>query len=130
VNIPTITGIDHVVLYAGDVSESIDFYTRVLGMTHVVFEDQYHALHFGEQKINLHDAALPWSPHARAHPPGGLDLCLVTDSPIEDVVAHLVDQGVDIELGPCPQTGAVGPMVSVYIRDPDGNLVEIATRAE
>ncbi len=126
----TITGIDHVVLYASNVPTTIDFYTRVLGMTHIVFEGRYDALHFGHQKINLHDAARPWSPHARAHPAGGLDLCLLTDRPIADVIAHLASHGVAIELGPSPQTGAVGPMMSVYIRDPDGNLVEIANRSE
>ncbi len=118
--------LDHVVIYAADVDRTIDFYTSVLGMTHVVFDDTYHALHFGEQKINLHDASRPFTPHAQRPATGGFDVCLLTDTPMPDVVAHLRAHHVEIVEGPCRQTGAMGPMISVYINDPDGNLLEIA----
>ncbi len=122
-----VVGLDHVVLYSSNLERTIDFYVDVLGMDHVVFEDRYHALHFGTQKINLHEAARPWAPHAARTEPGTFDVCLlVTDSP-EAVAAHLGRKGVPIIEGPCTQTGAQGAMTSVYIRDPDGNLIEIAS---
>lgn len=118
--------LDHVVLYASDIDRTIEFYTSVLGMTHAVFDDGYHALHFGEQKINLHDAAAPFQPHAVHPKPGTFDVCLLTDSPMAEVLDHLRAHEVIIVEGPCEQKGAMGPMVSVYFHDPDGNLVEIA----
>lgn len=121
-----VLGLDHVVIYAADIDRTIKFYSSVLGMTHVVFDDDYHALHFGDQKINLHDAARPFAPHAQRPATGGFDVCLLTDTPMPDVVAHLRAHEVEIVEGPCRQTGALGPMVSVYVNDPDGNLLEIA----
>lgn len=118
--------IDHVVIYAVDIDRTIDFYANVLGMAHVVFDEGYHALVFGQQKINLHDAAEPFRPHANRAAPGGFDVCLLTETPIPEVVAHLRFHRVEIVEGPCPQTGALGPMTSVYFHDPDGNLIEIA----
>jgi len=121
-----LAGIDHVVLYARDLAATIDFYTRVLGMQHFIFGSGHHALLFGSHKINVHEASRPWEPHARPDP-GSLDVCLLTDSPISDVLKHLVSVDVAIELGPTRQTGARGQMTSVYLRDPDDNLIEIAT---
>ncbi len=121
-----LSGIDHVVIYAKDIDRTIDFYTRVLGMTHVLFDDGCHALHFGQHKINIHDVAAPFEPHAKQPRPAGFDACLLTDMAITDVLAHLGAHNVDVIEGPCIQTGARGPMVSVYFNDPDGNLIEIA----
>lgn len=121
-----ISGLDHVVIYAVDVDRTIEFYTTVLGMTHVVFDDHYDALRFGEQKINVHSAAAPFLPHADRPAPGSFDVCLVTDTPMPDVLAHLRSHNIATVEGPCRQTGAMGQMVSVYVNDPDGNLIEIA----
>ena len=114
-------------IYATDIDRTIDFYTKVLSMTHVVFDDTYQALHFGDQKINLHDAASPFVPHAEKPAAGGFDVCLLTDAPVDDVVAHLRAHDVNVVDGPCEQTGARGAMTSVYLKDPDGNLIEIAS---
>lgn len=121
-----LNGIDHVVLYAGDIERTLAFYTEVLGMTHRRFDATYDALHFGEQKINVHRASTPYSPHAHCTAPGGLDLCVTTSERLEVVMAHLERHHVALVDGPCPQTGARGPMTSIYIHDPDGNLIEIA----
>lgn len=119
--------IDHFVLTVRDVNVTIDFYARALGMRPEVFGDNRYALKFGHQKINLHVAGRELEPKA-AHPmPGGGDFCLITKTPIDDVVAHLEAAGVTIELMPSTRTGAVGPITSVYFRDPDGNLVEVST---
>ncbi len=122
-----IDGLDHVVLYSTDIARTVDFYSTVLGMTHAVFDDGYHALHFGDHKVNLHDASAPFAPHARRPVAGALDVCLLTQTPISEVVAHLSAHDVQLIEGPCAQTGARGPMVSVYVHDPDGNLIEIAS---
>ena len=119
--------IDHIVLTCRDMQATIDFYTRVLGMEHVTFgKGQFHALAFGQQKINLHLAHAPIEPHAAQALPGTGDLCLITTSPIEEVAAALRTAGVPIEVGPVPRRGALGRMTSVYFRDPDRNLVEVA----
>ena len=122
-----ITGLDHLVLTVANLDQTIAFYQRVLGMRPVTFGPGRHALAFGPSKINLHQAGHEFAPHA-AHPaPGTADLCLVTSSPLDTVVAHLAALGVAVEEGPVPRTGAQGPMTSVYIRDPDQNLIEIAS---
>lgn len=118
-----LVGLDHVVLYAADINRTVEFYTSVLGMTHVVFDGEYHALHFGDQKINLHDAERPFPPHAERPCAGAFDVCLRTDTPMSEVITHLHAHGVVIVEGPCPQTGALGPMESVYINDLDGTCL-------
>jgi catechol 2,3-dioxygenase-like lactoylglutathione lyase family enzyme len=122
-----VVALDHVVIYSANVDQTIDFYTTVLGMKHVVFDSTFHALHFGEQKINIHDASAPFSPHAARTDAGGLDLCLLTDTPIFQVVEHLRAHNVRIIEGPCEQVGAQGPIMSIYFNDPDGNLIEVAS---
>jgi catechol 2,3-dioxygenase-like lactoylglutathione lyase family enzyme len=123
----TITGLDHLVLTVADPERTIAFYQRVLGMQPVTFGAGRRALAFGPSKINLHQAGQEFTPHA-AHPaPGSADLCLVTATPPEQVLAHLAAAGVRVEEGPVPRTGAQGPITSVYIRDPDLNLIEIAS---
>ena len=84
------------------------------------------ALHFGTQKINLHPVSTPIAPHATRPVPGSADVCFLTDTLVEVLLAHLATQGVAVESGPVARTGATGPLVSVYVRDPDGNLIEIA----
>jgi catechol 2,3-dioxygenase-like lactoylglutathione lyase family enzyme len=124
----TIDRIDHVVLTARDVDTTVAFYVRVLGMTHVSFEGGRQALAFGRQKINLHQAGREFEPKAERPAPGALDLCFITETPIDAVVAHLTATGVPILDGPVVRTGAEGPILSVYFRDPDGNLLEVSNR--
>ena len=124
-----IDSLDHLVLTVRDVDASIAFYVDVLGMDAVSFGAGRRALAFGRQKINLHPAAAPLKPHAATPMPGSADLCLLTSTPIADVVAHLGRLGVSIEEGPVPRTGATGPILSVYFRDPDGNLIEVSNPA-
>jgi catechol 2,3-dioxygenase-like lactoylglutathione lyase family enzyme len=121
--------IDHVVLTVKDVPITVAFYERVVGLRHVVFDWQFHALQFGSQKINLHPAGNEYVPHACKPQPGSEDLCFVASGTIEDVTTNLRLQCVEIEHGPVQQTGAAGEMMSVYFRDPDGNLIEIACYA-
>ena len=118
--------LDHWVLTVGDVDATVAFYERVLGMRAVTFGNGRRALAFGKQKINLHPAAAPLRPHAARPTPGSGDLCLVTRAPIGEVIAELEAANIAIEEGPVPRTGALGPVMSVYFRDPDGNLIEIS----
>lgn len=118
--------IDHVVLTVRDIPASVAFYTRVLGMQEVVFGDDRRALAFGRCKLNLHQAGREFEPKA-AHPgPGAVDLCLLARTPIAEIVRHLTVHGIAIEEGPIERTGAQGPILSVYVRDPDGNLIELS----
>jgi catechol 2,3-dioxygenase-like lactoylglutathione lyase family enzyme len=118
--------IDHVVLTVKSLGATIDFYTRVLGMEVVTFGAGRKALAFGVQKINLHEAGREFEPKARVPAPGSADLCLITRVPLGRVTDHLRACGVEIVEGPGMRTGARGPIESVYIRDPDGNLIEIS----
>ncbi len=123
----TITGLDHLVLTVADLDRTIAFYQRVLGMQPVTFGQGRRALAFGHSKINLHQAGHEFDPRAAQPTPGSADLCLVTSTSLDDVVVHLAANGITIEEGPVLRTGARGPMTSVYIRDPDQNLIEIAS---
>ncbi|MER5644522.1 VOC family protein [Streptosporangium sp. NPDC002524] len=118
--------LDHLVLTVADIEATVDFYVRVLGMTPVTFQGGRRALSFGQQKINLHRAGKEFEPKAERPTPGSADLCLVVGTPLDRVVAELAAAGVAVEEGPVGRTGALGPMVSVYVRDPDGNLVELS----
>ena len=118
--------IDHVVLTVRDVEATCHFYNHVLGMAVRRFANGRRALHFGNHKINLHQAGREWMPHAAQPTPGAADICLLTTDPMAEVIKHLEACGVDILEGPVPRTGARGAMVSVYLRDPDQNLIEIA----
>ncbi len=119
-----LTGIDHFVLTVEDVDATCEFYEQ-LGVEVVTFDDDRTALRFGEQKINLHPIDNDVDIVAREPTPGGGDFCLVTETPIEDVERQLRELDIEIVMGPVERTGAVGPITSVYFRDPDGNLVEI-----
>lgn len=118
--------IDHVVLTVRDIPASVAFYSRVLSMREVVFGDGRRALAFGRCKLNLHQAGREFEPRA-AHPaPGAIDLCLLARTPIAEIVRHLAVHDVAIEEGPVERTGAQGAILSVYVRDPDGNLIELS----
>ena len=123
-----IEGLDHLVLTVADLGRTRDFYERVLGMEPVVFGEGRHALAFGAQKINLHEAGWEFEPKAALPTPGPADLCFLTYSPVAEVVEHLRANGVEILEGPVRRTGATGPIKSVYLRDPDGNLIEVSSR--
>jgi catechol 2,3-dioxygenase-like lactoylglutathione lyase family enzyme len=119
--------LDHLVLTVADVAATCSFYQRVLGMETVTFGTGRKALVFGQQKINLHQAGGEFEPKAMWPTPGSADLCLIAATPLATVAAHLAACGVGIEEGPVARTGAVGPITSLYFRDPDGNLIEVAT---
>jgi len=117
--------IDHLVLTVRDIPATCDFYSRVLGMQVVSFGDRK-ALQFGGQKINLHERGKEFEPKALRPTPGSGDLCFITEVPLPQVVDHIRSCGIQIIEGPVRRTGAVGPMESIYIRDPDGNLIEVS----
>lgn len=122
-----ISRLDHLVITAGDLDRTAEFYARVCGMTiHRFGPENRTALLFGDQKINLHQAGAEFRPCAAQPGPGTQDLCFVVDGTPDEVRAHLADCGVPIEEGPVSRTGALGPITSHYVRDPDGNLVELA----
>jgi catechol 2,3-dioxygenase-like lactoylglutathione lyase family enzyme len=125
-----VRAIDHVVLTVRDIDLTLSFYERTLGMRPVAFGDGRRALAFGDQKLNLHRAGREFEPRARTPTPGSVDLCLLTDTPIDEVIAHLGRTGVEIELGPVAKTGARSALRSIYFRDPDGNLIEVANELE
>jgi len=118
--------IDHFVLTVQDVEATCEFYERALGMRAVTFAGGRRALAFGGQKINLHQHGREFEPKALHPPPGSADFCLITSVPLAEVIAHLAQAGVRIIEGPVPKTGAAGPLLSVYFRDPDQNLVEVS----
>jgi len=124
-----IGSIDHVVLTTRDLDRCLDFYTRVLGMTVEHYGKGRIALRFGDHKFNVHPPGFDAGIKARVPTPGSLDLCFLADRPLDGVIAHLVAQKVEIEEGPVNRTGARFTIRSVYIRDPDGNLIEISEKA-
>jgi Raf kinase inhibitor-like YbhB/YbcL family protein len=107
--------------------QSIAWYSRVLGMQPRSFGEGRQALHFGQQKINLHPADGRIEPRATHPTPGSADLCVISATPLEEIQRHLATLDVEVESGPVPRAGASGPITSLYIRDPDGNLVEVST---
>lgn len=117
--------LDHFVLTVADLAATIDFYTRVLGMEEVTFGGRK-ALAFGRSKINLHEAGHSFQPYADKPTPGSADVCLILEGSLDDAVADLASAGVTIEEGPVDRTGATGKIRSVYVRDPDKNLVELS----
>ena len=118
--------LDHLVLTTAQLDRCVEFYTRVLGMTLETFGAGRKALRFGRQKINLHEVGKEFEPKAEHPTPGALDLCFIADRPLDDVIARLDALGVSIIEGPVQRTGATGPIRSIYLRDPDQNLIEIS----
>lgn len=120
--------VDHIVMTVTNIEKTCEFYHRVLNMKIETFNGDRKALLFGNQKINLHLYKHEFEPHALRPAPGTMDICLITETPMEIVVAHLQQLNIDIEQGPVERTGACGKLLSVYIRDPDQNLIEIANQ--
>ncbi|HXQ99352.1 MAG TPA: VOC family protein [Pseudomonas sp.] len=118
--------LDHLVLTAVDVEATVDFYTRVLGMQVQRFGDGRMAFSFGNQKINLHQRGKEFEPKAHLPVPGALDLCFIASIPLQQVITRLNEAQWPIIEGPVLRTGATGPIRSVYVRDPDLNLIEIS----
>jgi catechol 2,3-dioxygenase-like lactoylglutathione lyase family enzyme len=121
-----IESLDHLVLTVHDISITCAFYAQALGMQVVTFGDDRKALRFGNQKINLHQVGKEFEPKALHPTSGSADLCFITQTPLEQVIEHLNASNVDIVEGPVQRTGAIGMLNSVYIRDPDSNLIEIS----
>jgi catechol 2,3-dioxygenase-like lactoylglutathione lyase family enzyme len=121
-----INRLDHLVLTVIDIEATITFYANALGMQPVTFGNGRRALSFGQSKINLHELGKEFEPKAAAPTPGSADLCFISDRPIAEVAAQLKSFGILVEEGPVARTGAMGPIASIYIRDPDKNLIEIA----
>ncbi len=121
-----ITKLDHLVLTVKNIQDSAHFYESVLGMERVMFDAGRIALRFGNQKINLHEIDSDLSPKAHKPMPGCADLCFITQTPINDAIAYLARHDVKIVEGPVMRTGTNGPIHSIYFRDPDKNLIELA----
>lgn len=118
--------LDHLVLTVRDLAATMAFYVDVLGMEAVTFGRGRLALCFGAQKINLHEQGREPAPRSAQPTPGSADLCLLTRTPMPQVIAHLRARGVAVIEGPVERSGAAGPILSVYIHDPDGNLIEVS----
>ena len=125
-----LTGLDHLVLTVVNIDATCDFYVRHLGMKRVEFSAGRIALAFGDQKINLHQVGKEFEPKAARPTPGSADLCFRTSEPVEAIAVRLVAGGIEIIEGPVDRTGARRRLRSIYLRDPDGNLLEIANEAE
>jgi catechol 2,3-dioxygenase-like lactoylglutathione lyase family enzyme len=119
--------LDHLVLTVADIDRTCDFYVRALGMEVVTFGGGRKALQFGRQKINLHQVGREFEPKSHRPTAGSADLCFIASMPLEQVVDWLRKSGIEIIEGPVGRTGAMGPITSVYLRDPDANLIEIST---
>lgn len=126
----TVRGIDHLVLTVTDLERTVSFYTEAIGGTAETFDGGRRAVSFGDVKLNLHPADDVYSPHARRPEPGTADFCLVVDEPIAAVRDRLEGADVEVVYGPVEKVGARGRMDSVYVTDPDGNLVELARYRE
>jgi catechol 2,3-dioxygenase-like lactoylglutathione lyase family enzyme len=118
--------IDHLVLTVQDIAVTCDFYSRVLGVQAVTLGDGRKALQFGQQKINLHERGKESEPKAMRPTPGSGDICFMTRVPLRQVMDHITSCGVEMIEGPVKRAGAVGPIESIYVRDPDGNLIEVS----
>ncbi|KAM8752505.1 LOW QUALITY PROTEIN: glyoxalase domain-containing protein 5 [Rhynchonycteris naso] len=116
--------LDHIVMTVKSIKDIIMFYSKILGMQIITLKGEKKALCFGDQKFNLHEVGKEFEP--TAHPiPGSLDICLITETPLEEMVQHLKACDVPIEEGPVPRTGAKGPIISIYF-DPDRNLIKMS----
>lgn len=120
--------LDHLVLTVADLEKTVQFYTSILGMSLEEFGERRErkALRFGNQKINLHLKGKEFEPKAKTPLPGSADLCFIAQTSIEEVQSALKEKGIPIEEGPVKRTGATGPILSIYLRDPDGNLLELS----
>ena len=122
-----VASLDHLVITVQDIPQAIKFYVEILGMTEVTFGDNRKALSYGQQKINLHKFGEEFEPKAAAPLPGSADLCFIIDGELEEFIEHLNDNNIEILQGPVSRTGALGVLNSVYVRDPDQNLIELSS---
>jgi catechol 2,3-dioxygenase-like lactoylglutathione lyase family enzyme len=124
--------LDHLVLTVRDLGATIHFYRDGLGMDVRRFgpNEERVALHFGSQKINLHEQGKEFEPKATVPTPGSADLCFLTDQPVAKLKVELEAAGLDVIEGPVERSGAAAPILSIYLRDPDGNLIEIANEVD
>jgi catechol 2,3-dioxygenase-like lactoylglutathione lyase family enzyme len=125
-----IKSIDHIVLTVSDITQTCRFYTQILGMEEITFLNDRKALKFGSQKINLHIKGYEYDPKAKQPTPGSADICLIVETSLHEVINRLRKFGIQIEDGPLERTGAQGALISIYIRDPDGNLLELSNNKE
>lgn len=125
-----IDSLDHLVLTVKDISRTCSFYRQVLGMQEISFGGDRKALKFGNHKINAHEYGKEIEPKAEQPMPGSADLCFITPTPIEDVEKHIRTCGINIVEGPVRRAGAKGSILSIYLRDPDGNLIELSNFIE
>lgn len=121
-----INRLDHLVLTVKDINKTVDFYVNVLGMKKEIFKQNRIALKFGNQKINLHELGAEFEPKAKNVKEGSADLCFISETSLEEVITHMTSLNIKIEEGPVKRTGAVGVIDSIYLRDPDFNLIEIS----
>jgi len=121
-----ISHLDHLVLTVRDIETTVAFYTSVLAMQKQLFGQGRVALCYGDQKINLHEAGREIEPKAQHPQPGSADLCFISKTPLDEAIAHVKSCGVEILEGPVTRTGARAALLSIYFRDPDNNLVELA----
>ena len=121
--------LEHIVLTVSDTARTVSFYTEVLGMQARTFGEGRTALHFGDQKLNLHPADRVLDPNVRHATPGSADVCFIVDEPLENWMRHLGRHNVPIILGPVTRSGARGELRSIYLYDPDENLVELSNLA-
>jgi len=125
-----VTSIDHVVLTVTNIEKTVRFYESVLGMVAETFGEGRVALKFGNQKINLHQQGQEFEPKANKPISGSEDLCFITETKLEIAMEHVKNKGVEILEGPVVRTGAIASILSFYLRDPDGNLIEVANYAK
>lgn len=125
-----IKSIDHIVLTVSDIAQTCRFYSQILGMEEITFSNDRKALKFGSQKINLHLEGHEYEPIARQPTPGSADICLIVETSLSEVIMLLKNYGIPIVDGPIERTGAQGRLISIYIRDPDGNLLELSNIKE
>jgi catechol 2,3-dioxygenase-like lactoylglutathione lyase family enzyme len=118
--------LDHFVLTVKNLQTTVDFYTQVMGMKAIQFGEGRWALEFGQQKINLHELGNEFEPKAQNVREGSADLCFITETELAKAMAHVEAQGIEILEGPVKRTGAQGPILSCYLPDPDGNLIEVS----
>lgn len=127
-----VTSLDHLVLTVSSIEETVAFYQAALGMKSEQFKATdggvRWALYFGDQKINLHEAGNEFLPNAKVATAGSADLCFLTDTSVADWLPHLEAQSIYVEEGPVTRSGATGPILSIYLRDPDGNLIEVSEK--
>jgi len=121
-----IKSLDHLVLTVKDIESTCKFYSEILGMEVVEFKQGRKALTFGVQKINLHKKDKEFEPKASCPTVGSSDLCFVVDTELCEVEKHLKENNIELIEGPVSRTGAMGEIISVYFRDPDGNLLELS----